>query len=468
MTSSGKYSIRLLATAFVFCVAGVQAQVQMQTKPGIQTERPATSLRPVPASVEIVAPSATPAAPTGVTATPGNAQVSVAFTAPSPSVGITAYTATCVDIVSGTTAQPASGASSPLTVSGLINSTAAYRCKVKARNAAGFGPDSVASNSAVPFAPVADVPRPDAPTIGTATAGNAQVSVTFTAPSSNGGAAITEYLVTCNKNGVGGTEGSGRGSASPLTVSGLVNGTAYTCKVSASTAKDYSVRSAASNSVTPRDPAAPPSPPGAPIIGTATAGDGQVRVTYTAPSNTGGSPITRYVGRCTSLPYMSLGTNDRPDSQDISGAVRPLTVFVSALNGRAYTCTVRAGNLAGEGPYSAASNSVTPVGPPARPPGAPTNVSVRAGTGEAIVTFNGPRDLGLPTNGLLTVLTYRAICGTRASGGVAGAMASEEGQNWSLTVKGLNRGTEYICKVAAKNVAGFGMESTESNSVTPD
>ena len=61
MTSSGKYSIRLLATAFVFCVAGVQAQVQ--TKPGIQTERPATSLRPAPASVEIVALSATPAAP---------------------------------------------------------------------------------------------------------------------------------------------------------------------------------------------------------------------------------------------------------------------------------------------------------------------------------------------------------------------------------------------------------------------
>ena len=444
MTSSGRYSVRLLATAFVFCVAGVQAQTQ--PKPG-------------------TAPSL-PGAPTGVTATPGNAQVSVAFTAPSPSVGITAYTATCVDIVSGTAAQPASAASSPLTVSGLINSTAAYRCKVKARNAAGFGPDSAASNSAVPVATVVEVTRPDAPTIGTATAGNAQVSVTFNAPS-NGGAAITEYLMHC-RTAQGVQSGAASGSNSPLTMSGLVNGTAYTCRVRARNAKGESQVSAASNSVTPRDPAAPPSPPGAPIIGTATAGDGQVRVTYTAPSNTGGSPITRYVGRCTSLPYMSLGTNDRPDSQDVSGAVRPLTVFVSALNGRAYTCTVRADNLAGEGPYSAASNSVTPVGPPARPPGAPTNVSVRAGTGEAIVTFNGPRDLGLPTNGLLTVLTYRAVCGTKSSGGVAGAMASEEGQNWSLTVKGLNRGTEYICKVAAKNVAGFGMESTESNSVTPD
>ena len=70
MTSSGRYAVRLLAAAFVFCAAGVQAQVQMQTKPGIQkpgiqTERPATSLGPAsaPASVEIVALSATPAAP---------------------------------------------------------------------------------------------------------------------------------------------------------------------------------------------------------------------------------------------------------------------------------------------------------------------------------------------------------------------------------------------------------------------
>ena len=70
MTSSGRYAVRLLAAAFVFCVAGVQAQVQMQTKPGIQkpgiqTERPATSLGPASASasVEIVALSATPAAP---------------------------------------------------------------------------------------------------------------------------------------------------------------------------------------------------------------------------------------------------------------------------------------------------------------------------------------------------------------------------------------------------------------------
>ena len=41
--------------------------------------------------------------------------------------------------------------------------------------------------------PAAPIVVPGAPTIGTATAGNAQASVTFTAPAANGGSAITAY-----------------------------------------------------------------------------------------------------------------------------------------------------------------------------------------------------------------------------------------------------------------------------------
>ena len=133
------------------------------------------------------------------------------------------------------------------------------------------------------------------------------------------------------------------------------------------------------------------------------------------------------------------------------------------MNGLAYTCAGRADNLAGEGPYSAASNSVTPVAPaaavaPVSPPGAPTKVSAKAGKGEAIVTFSPHSD---------AKLSYRAICGTSASGGVAGANAAE-GRDSPLTVRGLTRGTEYICKVAARNTAGLGMDSAESNKVKPD
>ncbi len=87
---------------------------------------------------------------------------------------------------------------------------------------------------------------PDAPTIGTATAGDASASVTFTAPANVGGGAITGYTVTSSPSGITGT-----GSASPITVSGLSNGTAYTFTVIATNAFGNSVPSAASNSATP-------------------------------------------------------------------------------------------------------------------------------------------------------------------------------------------------------------------------
>src|SRR5258708_9556450 len=72
---------------------------------------------------------------------------------------------------------------------------------------------------------------PGAPTIGTATGGNAQATVSFTTPSSNGGAAITDYTLTSPPGAITGT-----GTASPITVTGLTNGTAYTFTVTATDA----------------------------------------------------------------------------------------------------------------------------------------------------------------------------------------------------------------------------------------
>ena len=88
---------------------------------------------------------------------------------------------------------------------------------------------------------------PGAPTIGTATAGNAQASVSFSAPASNGGAAITGYTVTSSPGSFTGT-----GATSPIIVSGLTNGTAYTFTVTATNSAGTGAASAASNSVTPR------------------------------------------------------------------------------------------------------------------------------------------------------------------------------------------------------------------------
>lgn len=182
---------------------------------------------------------------------------------------------------------------------------------------------------------------PNAPTIGTATGGNAQASVAFTAPSWNGGASITGYTATSTPGSLTGT-----GSSSPITVTGLTNGTAYTFTVHATNSVGNSAESAASNSVTP---SAGATVPGAPTIGTATAGNASASVAFTPPGSNGGSAITGYTA--TSSPGGITGT----------GSSSPVTVS-GLTNGTAYTFTVHATNAIGNSTESSASNSVTPSG----------------------------------------------------------------------------------------------------------
>lgn len=107
------------------------------------------------------------------------------------------------------------------------------------------------------------IPLPYTPTIGTATDGGTgtTVSVAFTpnatVPSG------TFYTALSSPGSI-----TASGSASPITVSGLTSGTAYTFQVRASNATGNSAYSAASNSVTPVDPASYES------IATATVGAG--------------------------------------------------------------------------------------------------------------------------------------------------------------------------------------------------
>jgi hypothetical protein len=87
---------------------------------------------------------------------------------------------------------------------------------------------------------------PNAPTIGTATAGgNNCASVAFTAPSCVGGSAITGYTARSDPAGFSGTA-----AASPFAVTGLTCGTSYTFGVFALNSYGPSPSSAFSNSIT--------------------------------------------------------------------------------------------------------------------------------------------------------------------------------------------------------------------------
>jgi hypothetical protein len=89
----------------------------------------------------------------------------------------------------------------------------------------------------------------NAPTIGTATGGDSQASVTFTAPSNVGGSAITAYYAVSNPGQI-----TSSAASSPVTVTGLTNGTSYTFTVWALNSFGPSAFSAASGSVSPAGP----------------------------------------------------------------------------------------------------------------------------------------------------------------------------------------------------------------------
>lgn len=89
---------------------------------------------------------------------------------------------------------------------------------------------------------------PGAPVIGTAAAGSAEAFIFFAPPASVGGSGISAYTANCIPSA--GASVTGSGITAPITVSGLVNGTLYSCAVTATNASGPSAPSA-TVSVTP-------------------------------------------------------------------------------------------------------------------------------------------------------------------------------------------------------------------------
>jgi len=371
-----------------------------------------------------VTPRTAPGAPTIVSATPGVGLVTVRFTPPTSNggSGITSYTVTSSPGgFTGTGIGTAINGSTDksLTVTGLTNGTL-YTFTVTATNAAGTGTPS-SSSSATPRT------VPNAPTAVSATPGNGSAIVTFAPPAFNGGANISGYTVTSNPGVFTGT-----GASSPITVSGLTNGTSYTFTVTATNEAGPGAASSSSLAVTPR------TVPGAPTAVTAVPGNGFAIVSFTAPVSTGGAAISGYT--VTSSPGGVTGTGTSTD--------RSITVN-GLSNGTSYIFTVTATNVAGIGAPSSSSLAVTPR----TVPGAPTGVSAIREEASAIVSFTAPA-----FDGGAAITGYTAIS---IPGGFTGT-----GTSSPITVTGLTEGTSYTFMVMATNEVGNSTKASSNPGVS--
>ena len=172
----------------------------------------------------------TPIAPTNLAAKAFDGQVILFWTAPGDNGGsvITGYQYLMSPGSGDWQDIPNSSTAAFYTVKGLTNDTE-YTFQVRAVNSAGAG---IASNSAI-ATPTAAATVPGAPTDLKAEAGDKQVKLTWAAPASDGGSAITKYQYKVSPGAGNWTDILNSATATTYTVTGLTNGTEYTLQVRA-------------------------------------------------------------------------------------------------------------------------------------------------------------------------------------------------------------------------------------------
>ncbi|MHA6533655.1 cadherin-like beta sandwich domain-containing protein [Paenibacillus sp. BAC0078] len=287
------------------------------------------------ASNEVSATPQMPApgsAPMIQSVTAGDGQVHLVWDTVGGATGYTIYQSTTSGDYKAATGS-VTGTVYSYDATGLTNGTT-YYFVVKAVNAGGI---SAASNevSATP-----QMPAPGAPFVQSAVPGDRQVRLGWKPVAGASGYTIYQSTVPGKYDKAAGTV---TGSVYSYDAAGLVNGTTYYFVVKAINAGGDS---AASNEAS----ATPRTVPSAPSAVSATPGDGQVTVAFTAPADNGGSAVTSYEVIAS------------PGNIVTTGMSSPITV-TGLVNGTAYTFTVRAINGAGRGPVSELPNPVTPQAP---------------------------------------------------------------------------------------------------------
>ncbi|UAJ79839.1 fibronectin type III domain-containing protein [Leifsonia sp. ZF2019] len=381
-------------------------------------------------AVDITVPvSGVAHAPTGLQAEPGAASAVLTWTAPDWTGG-TALTGYRIEwsLDGGLTWTSADTGSTDTayTVTGLANGVDT-RFRVSAITGAGAGAASSPSSA---------TPRtaPGAPTGLAAQPGDTQVALSWQAPADDGGAPVTGYRIEMLATGGWTTLVADTAStATTYTATGLTNGTRSSFRVTAINVGGASVASDVAV-------ATPRTVPGAPTGLAVQPGDGQAVLSWTAPSDDGGAPVTGY-----GIEMSSDGTTWTGVVADTGSTATTFTVG-SLVNGTATQFRVSAVNVAGAGAPGAVVSTT-----PRTVPGLPTGLTAAPGDHQVVLAWTAPAaDGGAPisgyrieksTDGGKTWTVQVADTGSTATGYIADDVVN---------------GTETAFRVSAINAAGVG------------
>ncbi len=375
-------------------------------------------------------PFTTPSAPQNLQAFNGRNEIALTWMAPSsngfsPISGYRIYrNSTLLTAIGNTTSYiDTSVAAGPF-----------YYYNVSALNAAGEGPHSLQASAFASSGPIA--PSPPQNLVATAQKGN--ITLTWTAPLSDGGSSITGYEIWNGTSPGSESRLVSIGTQTSYVVIGLQGGTPYYYYVKAVNGVGVSLPSNEAH-------ATPTSPPTKPLSLLASGGPGRVTLTWATPSSNGGLAIAGY------KIYRSISPGLETFVANITNGNQFSYVDLSVTPGTTYYYKVTAFNALGESSLSNEA-SATPS-TPATPPGAPTGLTLTSTATNITLTWSPPS-----SNGGSPITSYQIYRGT-ASG--SETFLNTTGNVLSYVDSAVIPGTTYYYYVRAVNSAGIGAQSTE-------